>query len=185
MKRKKADKITVRLLGDKSLRQIAEPVTEITDETRSLVSGMLDVMYENEGIGLAAPQVGVSERIFVIDPFWYREGEQKNPHVFINPKFKEFEGSVQAEEGCLSLPGVYEKVNRAKKVVVEAFNEKSEKFELEADGLFGRAIQHEYDHLEGILFIDKISKLRKVFIKKQLKELESTTDKNGENLKIS
>ncbi|OQX71962.1 MAG: peptide deformylase [Candidatus Cloacimonas sp. 4484_275] len=182
MKKRKAQILPVRLYGDKTLRLKAKEVTEFDENLRNFVADLTATMYAKDGVGLAAPQVGISLRIFVVDPDWFKEGGKKNPHVFINPKFKEFVGSATNEEGCLSLPGIFEKVTRAEKIIVEAFNEHGKKFSVEADGLFGRAIQHEYDHLDGILFIDKIAKLRKIFIKKFLKEIESTTDENGVNI---
>ena len=182
MKAKKVKILPVRIYGDETLRKVAKPVVEFDDKLRDFVADLTATMYKKDGVGLAAPQVGISLRIFVVDPDWFREGAQKNPHIFINPEFKEFVDSAVNEEGCLSLPGIFEKVTRAEKIVIEAFDENGHKFSVAADGLFGRAIQHEYDHLEGILFIDKIAKLRKIFIRKALKELQKTTDKKGVNI---
>ncbi len=181
MKNKK-QLLKIRIYGDKTLSKIAESVKEITPEIQEFIQNLTHTMYVKDGIGLAAPQVGVSLRIFVVDPFWYKEGNKKNPIVFINPEFIEFEGEETEEEGCLSLPDIFERVSRAEKVVITAFDENFKKITLEAEGILARALQHEYDHLEGILFVEKISKLRQVFIKKKLKELAKSTNENGENI---
>jgi len=183
MDKQKAKILSVRIYGDETLRKVSGPVEDITDEIRQFINDLIKTMYEKDGIGLAAPQVGKSLRIFVVDPYWFREGNKKKPFVFINPEFVEFEGMQVNEEGCLSLPGIFEKVNRAERVVMNALNEKGEEIQLETDGLFSRALQHENDHLEGILFVDKIPRMRKIFIKKKLRELESTTDENGVNIR--
>lgn len=182
MKRKKPDLLPIRIYGDKTLRKISEPVSEITPEIEDFINDLVHTMYEKDGVGLAAPQVGRSLRIFVVDPFWFREGGQKNPIVLINPKFLEFEGQVESEEGCLSLPEIYEKVMRARKVIIKGLNENGEKIHYETEGLFARAVQHENDHLEGILFTDKVPKLKKILLRKKLNELKSTTDENGINV---
>ncbi len=172
----------IRIYGDKTLRQKAEPVAQIDAETRKFISDLTYTMYETDGVGLAAPQVGVSKRIFVVDAFWFKEGGKKNPVVLINPEFIEFEGAIEAEEGCLSLPDIYDKVLRAEKVKIRGLNENGDLITLEADGLFARALQHEYDHLDGVLFVDKVGKLKKIMLKKKLKELQNFTDENGMNL---
>ncbi len=182
MKRKKPDLLPIRIYGDKTLRKTAEPVAEITPEIREFIDDLVYTMYEKDGVGLAAPQVGRSLRIFVVDPFWFREGGEKNPIILINPRFLEFEGQIELEEGCLSLPEIYEKVMRAKKAIIEGMNENGEKIHYEAEGLFARALQHENDHLDGILFTDKASKLKKILLRKKLNELKSTTDENGINV---
>ncbi|MCK4312927.1 MAG: peptide deformylase [Candidatus Cloacimonetes bacterium] len=182
MRKRKAEILPVRIYGDRSLRKIAEPVDKITDEIKDFIANLTFTMYEKDGVGLAAPQVGRLLRIFVVDPFWFNEENEKNPVVLINPKFLEFEGQTQSEEGCLSFPDIYEKVMRAKKVVIESLNEKGKKVHYEADELFARVLQHEYDHLDGILFIDKMPKLRRMFLKKRLNDLESTTSKDGVNI---
>jgi peptide deformylase len=182
MKKRKPEILPIRIYGDKVLRRKADPVAEITSEIKDFLEDLTLTMYETDGVGLAAPQVGVSKRIFVVDAFWFKEGGKKNPVILINPEFTEFEGMAEAEEGCLSLPDIYEKVTRASKVKIRGLNPAGEMVSYEADGLFARALQHEYDHLDGILFVDKISKLKKIVLKKKLKELESTTDENGVNI---
>ncbi len=182
MRNQKPNNLHIRLYGDKTLREVAKSVTEFTDEIKNFIDDLVFTMYEKDGVGLAAPQVGRSFRIFVIDPFWFNDEGKKNPLVLINPEFKEFQGEVESEEGCLSLPGIFESVKRAEKVIIEGLNEKGEKVRYEADGLFSRALQHEYDHLNGILFVDKVPKLKRIFLKKKLHELQSTTDENGKNI---
>ncbi|MFO7896067.1 MAG: peptide deformylase [Candidatus Cloacimonadales bacterium] len=174
--------LPIRIIGDQQLAEKAKPVAEITEELKELVEDMLFTMYETDGIGLAAPQVGHSIRLFVVDLSYHGEEEIKNPLVFINPKFTFFEGETTAEEGCLSIPGIYEKVNRAEKVKIEATNLAGAKFEIESDDFLAVAMQHEYDHLDGILFVEKIPKLRKMIHLKHLKELKSRTDENGVNI---
>ena len=182
MKRKKGKILPIRIVGDKILRQKARLVERIDPEIKEFVYDLIETMYEKDGVGLAAPQVGKSIRIFVVDPFWFKEGYEKEPKVFINPVFKEFNGESEGEEGCLSLPDIYAHVTRAENVQIEALNEKGEKVKYQADGLFARALQHEYDHLEGILFIDKVSKLKRISFSKKLKELKKNTNEKGENI---
>jgi len=181
MKERKPQILPIRIYGDRTLRKVAEPVKEITPELKEFIEDLVLTMYETDGVGLAAPQVGNSVRIFVVDAFWFQEDGKKDPVVLINPEFTEFEGQIEHEEGCLSLPKIYEKVVRAEKVKIKGLNENWEEVQYEADELFSRALQHEYDHLDGILFIDKIPKLKRIFLKKKLRELESSTDRNGVN----
>lgn len=138
-------------IGTDVLREKAKEVKEITPNIVKLLDNMLDTLYAANGVGLAAPQIGVSKRVVVIDV-----GE--GPVEFINPVIVEQEGQEDGSEGCLSIPGVTGEVIRAAKVVVEALNRKGELQRIEAEGLFARACQHEIDHLEGILFVDKAHK---------------------------
>ena len=149
---------------DERLRHVAQPVATVDERIAALVDDMLETMYAAPGIGLAATQVGVDERICVIDV-----SESKDePHVFINPEITAREGSEESEEGCLSIPGVYEKVRRAERVGVRALGRDGEPFELEADGLLAVCVQHEIDHLDGRLFIDHLSMLKRQRIDKRL-----------------
>lgn len=182
MKSRKPNNLHIRLYGDKTLREVAKPITEFTDDVNNFIADLVFTMYEKDGVGLAAPQVGRSLRIFVVDPFWFNDDGKKNPLVLVNPEFKEFQGDVESEEGCLSVPNIFEPVQRAEKVIIEGLNEKGKKVRYEADGLFARALQHEFDHLDGILFIDKIPKLKRMFLKKKLHDLQRTTDKSGRNI---
>ncbi|MDR1177438.1 MAG: peptide deformylase [Spirochaetaceae bacterium] len=144
------------LLGSEVLRQKAEPIEEINEDIVTLASGMMEAMHEGKGIGLAGPQVGVMKRIFVI----HVEGDV--PRVFINPSIVgTSEEQVKYEEGCLSIPGVYTDVIRPGEVKVQAWNEKGKRFILETGGILARVILHEYDHLEGVLFIDRISEVKR------------------------
>ncbi|MBP7563494.1 MAG: peptide deformylase [Candidatus Cloacimonetes bacterium] len=179
---RKAKLLDIHIYGDKVLREKAKPVESLTQEIKDFIDDLTYTMYERDGVGLAAPQVGISLRIFVCDPEWSKT-EKKNPLVLINPKFMDMEGDTTYEEGCLSIPGIYEKVKRYSKVKISAYNENWEEKIYEADDLFSIVLQHENDHLDGILFTDKIPQLRKLIIKKQLKLIESSTDENGKNIK--
>ena len=142
---------TIRTDEDPVLRKISKEVKEITPRTEILIKDMIDTMYESNGVGLAAPQVGILKRIFVVDiqdGFGYR--------VFVNPEIIEEKGCQIGPEGCLSLPGRSDEVKRADDIIIKALNEKGEEFVLEAKGFLARAIQHENDHLNGILFIDHV-----------------------------
>lgn len=176
-------KLPVRVVGDKVLRQKAAEVKENSEELQEFIQDLIFTMYEDDGVGLAAPQVGRSERIFVVDPYWYREGHTKKPLVIINPEFMEFSGEETDDEGCLSVPGIFSKVPRAERVVIEGLNENFQKVRYEAEGFFARSLQHENDHLDGILFIDKIPPLQRMMHNKKIKLLESFTDENGVNIK--
>ena len=140
---------TIRANNDEILRKKCRVVDEITDRVKITVKDMIETMYEAQGVGLAAPQIGILRRIFVVDA---QDGE--GIRVFINPEILERRGSQVDYEGCLSLPGKQEEVDRSNYVKVKALNENFEEFILEAEGLLARAIQHENDHLDGILFID-------------------------------
>ncbi|MDV4151222.1 peptide deformylase [Clostridium sp. AL.422] len=139
----------IRINGDEVLRKKCKDVTEITPRTLKLIKDMAETMYEADGVGLAAPQVGILQRIFVIDVF-----DDYGLRVFINPEILEVSGTQLGEEGCLSVPGESADVERPNYVKVKALNEKGEEFVLEATELLARAILHENDHLNGKLFID-------------------------------
>ena len=143
----------IRKFEDDILRKKCREVEEINDRIVTLVKDMAETMYDADGVGLAAPQVGILKRIFVIDVY-----DEEGLRVFINPKILETSGEDLETEGCLSLPGKQGEVLRPKKVKVKAFNIKGEEFTLEAEGLLARAICHENDHLDGVLFIDHLSK---------------------------
>ena len=152
--------------------------SEFNDELKTLCKNMLYTMYHAPGIGLAAPQIGLSKRIFVIDVDYSREETEEdsgefelsdfNPHVFINPKLRDLEGEIVYQEGCLSLPGIYEDVKRFEKVVVDYQDMDGNPHTIEAHELFSICIQHENDHLDGIVFIDHLSSLKKTLFKKKL-----------------
>lgn len=156
---------------DPRLRTRAAPVSQVDASIRRLVDDMFDTMYDAPGIGLAATQVNVHQRVIVIDV-----SEEKNePRVFINPEIISRDGVERMDEGCLSVPGVYETVERAEKVKVRALNRDGQPFELEADGLLAVCIQHEMDHLEGKLFVDYLSSLKRERIRKKLEKLRRQT----------
>ncbi|MDT0584246.1 MULTISPECIES: peptide deformylase [Alteromonadaceae] len=157
---------TVLTFPDERLRTVASPVTEVNDEIRSLVDDMFDTMKDEKGIGLAASQIDVHQRVVVMDV----SEEQNEPRVFINPEITHMEGSTVSEEGCLSVPNNYAKVDRAEKVKVTALDRDGQPFELEAEGLLAICIQHELDHLKGKLFVDYLSPLKRNRIKKKLEK---------------
>jgi peptide deformylase len=143
-------------LGDELLRQKAEPVKPINAATVKLAEAMIETMHQSKGVGLAAPQVGLMQRLFVI----HVDGDV--PRVFINPSIvATSQETVKLEEGCLSLPGVWADVIRPVSVRVQAWNEKGRPFTLETAGILARVILHEYDHLEGTLFIDRLSEFKR------------------------
>ena len=148
------------------LRTPAEPVAEIDDEIRQLVEDMAETMYAAEGVGLAANQIGVLKRIFVIDIAG--EDEPSDLQVFINPELLELEGSQSMTEGCLSFPGAREDIKRAERVRVRALGLDGKPFELEATGLLAVAIQHENDHINGVLMIDKVGPVARRKIGRQM-----------------
>jgi peptide deformylase len=151
---------------DPRLRNKAKPVAQADDSIRRLVDDMLETMYQAPGIGLAATQVNVAKRIVVIDL-----SEEKNePLCLINPEILEKDGTEQMEEGCLSVPGIFEQVSRANQVRVRALDRQGKPFEMEAEGLLAVCIQHELDHLEGKLFVDYLSSLKRQRIRKKLEK---------------
>jgi peptide deformylase len=160
----------VRVYGDPVLRRravdVRMPFTEPLDD---LIHDMFDSMEAERGIGLAAPQIGVSQRIMVLRV--PRQDGTAQDLVLVNPEFLEMTGSEVAQEGCLSIPGVSEDVKRAWRTVVRGVTPKGETEEFEADGLFARALQHEMDHLDGVLFIDRLSLVRRRLLKKSLEEI--------------
>jgi len=147
-------------LPDKRLRQVSKPVGKIDAELRRLIDDMFETMYEAPGIGLAAIQVGVAKRVITMD--LHKKDEPKDPHVFINPEILwTSEELATYEEGCLSIPEYYEEVARPAQVKVAYLDIEGTKRELEADGLLATCLQHEIDHINGILFIDHISRLKR------------------------
>ena len=161
--------LTIRLLGDPVLRQKAEPVTAIDDELRRLMDDMLDTMYAADGVGLAAPQVGIGRRVIVVD---IREREVP-PFALVNPEIVERSEEVtRDEEGCLSIPGLKDVVERSARVVVEGLDRDGNPRRIEAEGLLARVLQHEVDHLDGILFIDRVSPLKRQMLLKKWEKVK-------------
>jgi peptide deformylase len=151
---------------DRRLHTVAKPVTQVDDRIRKLVADMAQTMYAAPGIGLAATQVDVHQQVIVIDISETRD----DLRVFINPKLLQAEGSAVHEEGCLSVPGIYDKVTRAERITVEALNKDGGSFTLDADGLLAVCIQHEMDHLQGKVFVEYLSSLKQIRIKNKLKK---------------
>lgn len=156
---------------DPRLREAAKPVEQITPEILKLIEDMAETMYDAPGCGLAANQIGVAKRIFVIDTA--AEDEPSDLRVFINPELLELDGQQVWEEGCLSFPGATEEIKRAEHVKVKALDRDGKEFTLEADGLLAVAIQHENDHLNGVLMIDKLSALKKRMMSKKVEKAKA------------
>lgn len=156
-------------LGDSILSETARPVEVITPEIERLIDDMIETMYAAPGIGLAAPQVGVALRIFVLDLSVGRDPAAL--HVMVNPEFVERDGMQLEEEGCLSVPGFTSTVARPKRVVVKGLNRQGESQTLEGTGLMARALQHEIDHLNGCLFVDRLRGISKDLIVRKIKKL--------------
>ena len=172
--------LAIRTYPDPILKEKALPVERFDDELKTLCENMIHTMYHAQGIGLAAPQVGVGQRIFVLDVNYEREKvidpetqERKvyfsrlNPHVFINPEIVEKSGEMVFREGCLSLPGVYQEVTRFDKIVVNYQDVNGEHKTWEGEGLLAVCMQHENDHLDGIVFVERLSELKRDFLLKK------------------
>jgi peptide deformylase len=154
---------------DPVLKQVSKPVDAVTDETRRLMDDMLETMYAAPGIGLAAIQIGVPQRVIVMD--LAREGEEPQPRYFVNPEILErVEETKPYEEGCLSVPDVYDTVDRPARVKLRYLNYDGQPVEEWAEGMYAVCIQHEMDHLEGTLFIDHLSRLKRQFAINKVKK---------------
>ncbi len=155
-----------------TLRYEAKPIMRVDETLRAVIKRMFPLMYEARGIGLAANQIDLPLRVFVInlaaDP---EEGEE---HVFINPVLSKPKGNDEKEEGCLSMPGVNGEVKRPEQIHVQAYNLEGQLFEATLDGLFARAVQHEVDHLDGVIFTDRLSETGKMAVRPELSELEAS-----------
>lgn len=154
----------IRYLPDPCLREPSKPVVTFNDKLQTLIEDMFDTMYDARGVGLAAVQIGIGLRLSVIDV----EGDKKNQIVIINPEIIASEGEKKFDEGCLSVPGAYDTVTRAEKVTVSALDRHGKPFEIQADGLLAECLQHEIDHMNGKLFIDLLSPLKKAMARKKL-----------------
>ncbi len=162
----------IRIYPDEVLKKKAETVTDFNEEIRQIVNDMFETMYKRGGVGLAANQVGILKRIVIIDLHSGKENQGKEQIVLINPEIVALEGEEIKEEGCLSLPGLYKKVKRAAYAKVKAQNLDGEEFTIEGEGLLARAFQHEIDHLNGIVFIDRLSPLQKRLALEKYKKLK-------------
>ncbi len=154
----------IRTYGDPVLRGKAHPVTEVNSRMKKLIEDMTETMYKNEGVGLAANQIGIGAQVMTVDV-------GKGLLVLLNPRVMNSSGEESVEEGCLSLPDIRVEVRRARKIKVRGLNEEGREIEIEAEGLLARAIQHEIDHLDGMLIIDRISLAQRQLINSQLKKL--------------
>lgn len=168
--------LTVLEYPDKRLRKVAEPITEFTDELQTQIDDMLDTMYEENGVGLAATQVDYHYRLVVMD---FSE-KRDEPIVFINPEFEVLDDEPnEFQEGCLSVPGFYEHIYRAAKVKVNALDRDGNPFSLEVDELMAVCVQHEIDHLDGKLMVDYLSPLKRNRIKSKLEKAHKLAQKQG------
>ena len=159
----------VRIYGDPVLRVRAANVTAFDDSLRSLIADLFDTMKAYRGVGLAAPQVGVAQRVFVVElPL---DENNRDRFAVVNPVLDQREGKDTAEEGCLSMPGIYEDVARAETLRVRAYDENGQAFERRVEGYLARALQHEADHLDGVLFTDRLSPLKRQFLRRDLDAL--------------
>lgn len=171
----------IRLYGDEILRKVAKPISTIDDDIKRKAKKLVKYLEMYDELALSAPQVGYSTRMFVMRPIWIEDIKKRKTMIFINPTLLEFEGVQNESEGCLSIPEIFEKVKRAQKVIFKAQNLFGKWKQYTAKDLFSRAIQHEYDHLDGILFIDKILPFRRRLLQGKLKKIASTT-KDGVNI---
>ncbi len=155
-----------------TLRHKSKPLRRVDSELKAMIRSMLDLMYSREGIGLSANQVDLPYRLFVMN-IKCDSAATEEEHVFLNPVIVRRNGQAEAREGCLSFPEIYAPVKRAEKIVLNAYNLKGQELTFEMDGLYARAVQHEIDHLDGVLFIDRLSRSNGLHIKEELEELEA------------
>jgi peptide deformylase len=164
--------LPIRLYGDPVLQARAKPVTKITPELRRMAEEMFETMASARGVGLAANQVGVLERLFVLDVPGDEDDEPSRRLVMINPEILDRSGQQVDEEGCLSFPGLYFDVKRAMHVKARAMDLEGQQFEVEAEGYLARAIQHELDHLDGVLFVDRLRGIKRQQIVRRIHKLQ-------------
>lgn len=155
-------------LPDPRLRRVCKPVTDFGDQLQTLVDDMFATMYDAKGVGLAAPQIGINLQLSVVDVI----GDKTQQLVLANPEIIAFEGREEYQEGCLSIPGAYDKVIRAQKVTMRAQNRHGEWYEMQAEGLLGECFQHEIDHLNGKLFIDLLSPVKRALVRRKLEKFK-------------
>ena len=165
---------------DPRLKRLSRPVEGVSDELRALAAEMLEVMYDEPGIGLAAPQLGEPVRLIVMDTDWTEEGAERQPLVMLNPEIIEREGTLVWTEGCLSVPDFTAEVERAARVTVRGLDLDGRELVIDAEELKAVCFQHEIDHLDGILFIDRISRLkRSLYVKKRQKALRREVEEGS------
>ncbi|MFH1313768.1 MAG: peptide deformylase [Candidatus Eisenbacteria bacterium] len=159
----------IRLYGDPVLRRLSEPVETIDDDTVNLISSLVATVDHAAGLGLAAPQIGVTKRVIVVV---HIDDEGRRKHlVLVNPEIVSACGEVTGEEGCLSIPGIYSNVKRPESVVVEGLDAEGGEISIEAKGVMARAFSHEIDHLDGVMFVDKLGVVKRSLLKKKLSEI--------------
>lgn len=173
--------LPIRIYGDAMLRKKSKEVDIDDPYLKIYIPNLIHTMYARDGVGLASNQVGVELRIIAIDPWWGLEEHKKNPRVLINPEIHHREGAQVSEEGCLSLPDIFAKVPRAMKIRYSYQDQAGKRIEAEAEGYEAVVIQHEYDHLNGVLFTDHVSTLTKLMLKRKLKDLEAKA-RDGVNI---
>ena len=162
-------------LPDVRLRQRNLPVTDFGPTLQTLIDDMFETMYEAKGVGLAAPQIGINLQFAVIDV----DNDRKKPFVLINPQIVDMHGSIECLEGCLSIPGAYETLARAETTTVSALDRHGKTFEISGDGLLSECLQHEIEHLQGKLFIDKLSTLKQNLVRKKLEKYKRTHSRSS------
>ncbi|HOQ82699.1 MAG TPA: peptide deformylase [Candidatus Syntrophosphaera thermopropionivorans] len=167
--------LPIHIYGDKVLRIKSEEVQEFDENLFQFAEDLIATMYQWDGVGLAAPQVGVSKRIIVIDPQIKDNPKKHSPMVMINPVIEESSGETETEEGCISIPDIYAKVVRPSNITVSYTDLKNERYTVKLSGYPAVIVQHEYDHLEGILFVDHLSTIARLKIRNKLKELQKNT----------
>ncbi|PKN77595.1 MAG: peptide deformylase [Candidatus Cloacimonetes bacterium HGW-Cloacimonetes-1] len=180
--KKEAQLLPIHIFGDDMLRQKLSPVVVYDDKLHEFVHDLTHTMYLRDGVGLASSQVGKNLRVFVIDLEWSHEDGKPEPIVMINPDIYNSEGEIEYEEGCISVPGVYATVRRPSRIEYSYYDINGIQHHEIAEGFKAVVIQHENDHLDGVLFIDHLSSLSKLKIKRKLKELQKTAV-NGSNLR--
>lgn len=174
--------LDIRIYGDNVLRLRAAEVEAIDDELRQFAEDLTHTMYKRDGVGLAAPQTGVSKRVVVLDPHWSKDGASREPLVMINPEIESSEGETETEEGCISVPGIYARVLRPDRISVSFTDLSGERRLMKLVGYPAVVVQHEYDHLNGILFVDRLGTVAKLKVKRKLKDIERKAV-NGVNLR--
>ena len=173
-------KLEILELPDPRLRTVAKPVESFDDRLSGLIDDMIETMYDARGIGLAATQVNVHERLLVLDV----SDEQDSPREYVNPEILETIGTETCEEGCLSVPGIYADVSRADTIRIKAYDRKGEAFEETLDGMHAVCLQHEMDHLEGKLFVDYLSPLKRRMVLKKLEKARKQNEKNARKARL-
>lgn len=176
--------LPIHIYGDAVLRLKAQEVDLSYPGLADLAEDLIHTMYQRDGVGLAAPQVGISQRIIVVDPHWAKDGNGREPVVMLNPVIEASSGETETEEGCISVPNLYAWVKRPSDITVSYTDLQGERQTLQLSGYPAVVIQHEYDHLEGVLFVDRLGTVAKLKLRRGLKELESTA-RDGVNIRTA